>query len=233
MMSRPRLSLRPQGVLVRSLGALSRVLTWVVVLCTVGLVSAGCENQHASVAGATATASAPRTLSAEDQQAIQAQLASFAQRLGLTNPPKVAIVRVVPMSEVTPAMIKCLTSAGFPATLTADGEGWSVQYNHDQEDAYRLAAYTCAAQYPGDPAQTASRMTREQKLIAFHYLTVTLVGCLKDHGYAVTNIPSEQVFLDSWDTAPWNPYMQLPVSASTALQGTCEPNTPPKLLWGG
>ena len=70
-------------------------------------------------------------------------------------------------------------------------------------------------------------------LVAFMIaMTVTLVGCLKDHGYVVANIPSEQVFLDSWDTAPWNPYMQLPVSASAALQGTCEPNTPPKLLWG-
>ncbi len=205
-----------------------------IVACGLVLASAaGCDGSPTSAGRATTPVpSAQRTLSTEDQKAIDEQLASLAQAYNLRNPPKVPIVRVVPMSEATQAMIDCLNAAGFSTTLTDDKEGWTSTYGKDQKRAYDLAAYTCLAQYPADPAQSSSRMTRDQKLIAYHYLTVTLVACLKDHGYTVTDLPSEQTFLDTWDTAPWNPYDQLPAGVMTALQGQCEPNTPPKLIWG-
>ncbi|MFI2753870.1 hypothetical protein ACGIF2_10590 [Cellulomonas sp. P22] len=134
-------------------------------------------------------------------------------------------------ADTAQTQIDCLTAAGFPATLTEDGQGWRVETPAGQKEAYGLAAYTCAAEYPTDPAQDDSRITEAQKKIAYTYLTDTLVACLADHGYDITGIPAEATFLGTWDTARWNPYNQLPATPSNLLRD-CPPNTPSDLMWG-
>lgn len=222
--------MRRPGVNSRPVPARAAILALICVL--VVALAAGCQRPTASDAGSPVLSPTPRALSAEDQRDIDAQLASYAERIGLSNPPKVALIRIVPVSEVTQAMIACLNAAGFPATVTEDGEGWLATYSGQQRDAFHLASYTCTAQYPANPAQADSRMTRDQKLIVYHYLTVTLVNCLESHDHTATGIPTEQVFLDTWGTARWNPYLQFPAGVMNSLQKECEPNTPPQLIWG-
>ena len=55
------------------------------------------------------------------------------------------------------------------------------------------------------------------------YLTDTLVACPADHRYDITDIPTEETFLGSWDTARSNPYNQLPAVPSR-IEQDCPPN---------
>jgi len=197
------------------------------------LALAGCSTSTITHGSPTVApgSSLERTLSAQDQASLDAQLAGWASRLGLTNPPKVDRIRLVSQAETPQTQIACLTAAGFPATLSDDGEGWAADVPAGQSDAYHLVAYTCQAQYPTDPAQDDSRITDAQKHIAYTYLTQTLVACLAEHGHKITGIPSEETFLGAWDTGAWNPYTQVP-DAPNSLMQACPMNTPPDLLWG-
>lgn len=196
------------------------------------LLVAGCspgvpEDEEQAPAGT----SVDRTLSPEDEADLDAWLAERAALFSVADPPQVERIRLVSMADTAPTQIDCLTAAGFPAALSEDGQGWEVEIPPGQNESYGLVAYTCAAEYPTDPAQDDSRITDAQKKVAYAYLTDTLVTCLADHGFDVTDIPSEETFLGSWDTRRWNPYDQLQGVPAT-VQETCPANTPPDLLWG-
>ncbi|MGY4643928.1 hypothetical protein [Cellulomonas sp. URHB0016] len=198
---------------------------------------AACSGNSAPTSGpASSPASSPAsavTLDAETRSAVEADLAVIAKKLGLVDPPLVGVVRLVSTDEWPSTQVDCLKAEGFTdVRLTADGTGVDSSYGDDQEDDFRLATYTCDARYPLDPAQDESRMTDEQKLVAYRYLTVTLVDCLAQHGEThVGTPPSEQAFLASWNGVRWNPYMEIP-EPSADLLGACPPNPPADLLWG-
>jgi len=180
------------------------------------------------------TTAAGRTLSAQELADIDAALAQAAENFGLTDPPQVDIVRVVSAADYPSTQVECLHDHGYTsATLTSDGTGVAVKSSADQTGAYQQAVYTCMASYPVDPAQDDVGMTREEKLVAYHYLTERLVECLADRGYTTTGMPTEESFLASWDSNRWNPYEQVPRAAWTdELLRDCPPNTPPEILWG-
>ncbi|MFI2752565.1 hypothetical protein ACGIF2_03920 [Cellulomonas sp. P22] len=144
-------------------------------------------------------------------------------------------MRVVSVADYFSTQVTCLHDEGFGgATLNAGGSGVEIELaGAEQLDAYNLATYTCRAKYPKDPAQDESRMTREQKLIAYDYVTTSLVECLTEHGYTIRDIPSQETFLASWDTGAWNPYTQLAdVATPEDVLRACPQDTPPELIWG-
>lgn len=209
--------------------ALSR-LAALAAVAAIGLVTGCGGSQPAAVPH-----SSSQTLSAEDQSDIEATLAQTATDLGITDPPQVDVVRVVPAADYFSTQVTCLHDQGFDgATLSAGGSGVEIELvGAGQLDAYNLATYTCRAKYPKDPAQDESRMTREQKLTAYDYLTKRLVECLTERGYTIRDIPSQETFLASWDTGAWNPYAQLAnVATPEDVLLACPQDTPPELIWG-
>lgn len=211
------------------------------VAISVVLMLTGCASSGDVPKPATTGA---RSLSPQDEADLDAQLASAAEASQLTDIPAVERVRIVSQADAPQTQVDCLTAAGYPATLTGDGQGWSVELT-GASDAYNLAAYTCLAQYPTDPAQSWSRVTEDQKRIAYNYLSVTLVQCLTDQGFTTGSVPTEEAFLATWDTALWNPYTDVhpaeevlvdgrfPLEAWEAVWKACPMNTPPGLIWGG
>lgn len=212
--------------------ALLRLCTFLLTaLASVGVVAA-CATTPAP---SPTPASAERTLSPQDKDDIAAALAQAAENTGLTNPPQVDLIRVVPAAEYASTQVACLHDKGFAnVSLTADGTGVTVELpGGDQVDAYNVATYTCMAQYPRDPAQDESRMTRDQRLIVYTYVSQTLVECLKNKGYTIGAIPSEESFLATWDSGAWNPYAELgSVDTPDDVLRACPRDTPPELIWG-
>lgn len=181
------------------------------------------------------SSAAGRSLGADDRSAINAHLAQTAEAMGLKDPPQVAIVRVVPAAEFLATKVACLHDHGFAdAAVNVDGTGVEIELpGGAQLDAYNLAAYTCEAEYPRDPAQDDSRMTRDQKIVAYRYLAQTLVACLAEHGFTVHDVPTQETFLAGWqDTAPWNPYEQITVAVPDDVRAACHQDPPADLIWG-
>lgn len=172
--------------------------------------------------------SAPGELPSPEQQAkIDAYLVELAQAYGVSDPSGVALVRMVPASEWEQIQADCMREAGFPMEASVPAE---------QVEAMRLATYTCNAQYPVNPDQNLGNVTDEQKKKAYDYLTGTLVTCLTGEGYSISDIPSEQYFIEDWArSGPWNPYDQISPGLSQEefqqLDQKCPMNPLAELLW--
>lgn len=165
--------------------------------------------------------------SPEQQAKIDAYLVELAQVYGVSDPSEVAMVRMVPASEWEQIQADCMREAGFPMEASVPAE---------QVEAMRLASYTCNAQYPVNPDQNLGNVTDEQKKKAHDYLTVTLVTCLDGEGHSISDIPSEQSFIEDWDrSGPWNPYDQVSPGLSQEefqqLDQKCPMNPLAELLW--
>lgn len=162
------------------------------------------------------------------------ELTELAELYGVIDPPRVATIAVLPRSEFPAAQVACLQDAGFDASLTPDGEGVQADIASSRNDEYSLAAYTCAVRYRLDPEQDGP-LSAEQLEIAHRYLTTTLVQCLKERGYSVEGVPSLETFISTYDTNPWNPYIQIEDQISEGewktLAPQCPPNTPAEMLY--
>lgn len=190
--------------------------------------------EHAS---ALATTSAPGLAplpsaqgekpSPEQQAKIDAYLAELAQVYGVSDPSQVVLVRMVPASEWQQVQADCMREAGFPMETSVPAE---------QVQAMNLARYICNAQYPVNPDQNLSAVTDEQKETVYDYLAGTLVTCLAGEGYSVSDIPSEQSFIEEWDrSGPWNPYDHISPQPYREefqeLDQKCPMNPLAELLW--
>lgn len=197
---------------------------------------AGCAS-GSPAPSASGPAQPSRTLSAADERAIAERLAEVAVGNGVKSPPEVERVRVVSLFEQPSIIVNCLSEKGVSATLNPDGGGYWLEMPADQVDAVGLAAYTCEAQYPVDPAHLGPP-TDEHKQVIFEYLTRTLVQCLEDEGFTIDDVPTRETFMSSFAEAPsFNPYYQVwpllsAVGDADALERRCPPNTPPQLLYG-
>ena len=211
------------------MGALSSRST--IALSALVVVVAVCVGACSEQPPAPASPTSAPVLDNATRAAVDDRLAEIAQSIGLVDPPEIEPIRIVSTTDWPTTQVDCLSQAGFDVALTADATGIESDVAESQQDAFRLATYTCAAKYPIDPAQDESRLSDEQKLVAYDYLTVTLVECLSKEGFAVTDIPTPETFLATWDSARWNPYFQL-TGATEELMTTCLPNPPAALLWG-
>jgi len=168
------------------------------------------------------------------EHSIDDQLATVAEAWGIDQPPDVAQVRVVRAAESPGVQAECLTESGFPSEVTPDGTGYSISSTSGSDESLALAVYTCAAMYPIDPTQTGA-LTEAQKELAYRYLSEDLVSCLGSNGYVISEIPSRQTFIETYDTGAWNPYAELisrGESPPEDLFAECPANPPLSLIYG-
>lgn len=205
---------------------------------------AGCAGPNAdttSAPAAAATAAPPSASSTKDGQeitterrtTIAADLAQLAEAFGIQDPPEVDIIRMVPDWEAPVVQAECMNEQGW--AWSADGLQGPELTGLAQREAHDLAWYICKAKFPSNPDHNLAQLSDEQKKLAYEYYAVTLVGCLREHGETIDDVPSERTFIERFDVeGPWSAYQQLdlPRAKLQELEEACPMNIPGKLLWG-
>lgn len=165
------------------------------------------------------------------------QLAGMAEDLGLTDPPRVGLVRWTEgLTDHATATAACLTDAGFETRV------WSGTTTVSPADgpARDVASYVCEAKYTLDPA-LASDWTPAQLNLLHDYWTQFYVPCLEAHGAAVSTAgwPDKAGWVRSWNRpnrdAWWPPddlLGGLPEQQQAALKTACAPYPPDDVLFG-
>lgn len=200
-------------------GVNSRAVRAVVILAALTASSTGCTNS-ASVPHPSETASGwdPETYLEEDAR-------RQAEALGISNPPKVEIVRFILPSE-DEIWVTCLNEAGYDFE-PAPGGGffWPKDQRAEIKEAMNLAVYVCTQKYPADPKYSAPE-TEERLKWMYRYRSTTLLDCLSEQGYPYTGTPlSEQAYIDS--EGGWTPYADQAIAdVFDSLVEKC-PQTPP------
>lgn len=99
-------------------------------------------------------------------------------------------------------MAGCLEDAGFEVEIEDSSTIGVRELPEDQAGPYAEASRACEAKFGYDEPPTLSNDTRAQLYRAM----VKLAGCLTDEGHSVTEIPSEQAYLDG---VAFDPYVQV------------------------
>lgn len=164
-----------------------------------------------------------------DGEALANYLKDKAMENQLTDPPSVPIVRRISPDDLRSVTIKCLEDAGFPVTENGP-YAIAPNYPPEQADAYHLAAYICAAQYPLE-----NKYLQDPGLSYYvnfyHYEVDVTVPCLEAQGYPQTEpVPTLQTYLSELGTAQeWhaiNVISGVPPPKLYDLQEAC-PQLPP------
>lgn len=139
------------------------------------------------------------------------ELRNYAAALGLSPVPDVAPVRFVSPSEQQPLWDSCMADQGFPV----DASG-SASAPPEQTDAFKLANYTCRAQYPlADKFQQP--LTQEQRASIHAWYRDKVVPCLREKGHAPAEVPSLDTFLATLGTPnEYQPYDGISEAVSSA-----------------
>ena len=105
-------------------------------------------------------------------------------------------------------MARCLTDAGYDVWIPPDG-GVQAKVPEEQLSPLQVAGDACEAElgYANRPAPSV------QELKALYRGLLALAGCLGDAGYTISNIPSEQAFIDG---AVFDPYGQILIPPENA-----------------
>ena len=196
-----------------------------------GVAPSASPSLHASSGAATTGGAGTQRLTpGEIEQRRADDLRGLAQALRLSDPPVVAVVRPVGPDTVLQGRGQCMRAAGFDATDDGRARG-----SAGQTEAFNLALYTCAAQYPiGDkylqPYDTA------QLTIIYDYYRDVSIPCLKGLGLMPAELPSLQTFLDTLNTpAEYQPTNGLSLTPESArdTESQCRSLPPESVLWSG
>lgn len=120
--------------------------------------------------------------------------------------PDTTRIRFVEPGEWASALAECLRSEGFEATVHQDGGIRLGPIPREQNEAQALAYFSCAVSYPVDPRYSVP-LNESQLAYLYRYYVQRLVPCLEAEGYAISNPPTWQRFLETYGaTSPWSPY---------------------------
>ncbi|AXH95208.1 hypothetical protein DV701_02780 [Ornithinimicrobium avium] len=119
---------------------------------------------------------------------------------------------------------ECLTGQGLPSQLLETGDGIFVDTGDSDSDreSYAFARTTCeqqVGQFPDPPPPPT-----DEELRWLYAENVQVAACLRDHGFAVVEAPSEEVFVETYRAslsggpAPWHPY---PADISGEAERAC------------
>lgn len=159
----------------------------------------------------------------------------YAKMYHITNPPSVPPVKTVAPEDATGLFNECLRSKGFAAA--SDG---SYNVPVAQENAFQGAEYVCRVSYP-PAAKTLQPLTTQQKGIWYDYVVKTEVPCLDGQGFHVTNVPSRDTFISSFDSNTYTPYTEVLQELSPSqrneafevrLNSKCPQQPPTGVLYG-
>ena len=164
------------------------------------------------VAGCSGSVPIPRErpLSAAEKQRLldadqQTDLDELRAQYPGADPGRVAFKHFVHTRDWPSTMSSCMLAAGFRTSVDTGGITYS-DLPAQQQQPYALALYRCGREYPIDPMDSAPLSAAELKFL-YGYVSGTLSKCLRTHGIAVPNPPSEQTFADAYpSTGGWDPY---------------------------
>jgi len=177
----------------------------------------------------------PQSISetATDEQVIQAAIdqawLDFSARFPEADRPEVPRVRVILGTEWPEVMRDCLHEEGFPqVVLTELGDG--LRFGGipvEQDQAFQLARYVCSARYPLDPRMNRP-LSPDQLSRLYGFYVGEQLRCIEGLGYEVPDPPTEQTFLETFDSDPWLPFrfampqaLEKGESALAELMQTC------------
>lgn len=164
-------------------------------------------------------------LSATDRALYEEGLRTIAEFWGVDDPPEYPVVRWLSPEEVDAVLVPCVAELGF------SHDGVSYHFG-DQKEAFGEAMYECRAKYPILPRYTAP-WGDEQLDAQYEWTVRALIPCLGEHGYTIVDAPSRTVFIDTWGSAPFYPFAQLPQDADPALEQQCPQIAPGAVLYDG
>lgn len=106
----------------------------------------------------------------------------------------------------------CLEQRGFDMRVEEQGEPPSLTWvpenlPDEQTDAYNEAFSACIDEI-GEPSPEPP--PTEAQIREIYLLEVATAECLRELGYEISDPPSEDVFIESYSTAPWVAYFDLP-----------------------
>lgn len=166
---------------------------------------------------------------------LRGQAEQWAEYYGVEDPPAVDVVRYVDTPERDATLRDCLTEAGYP---TESNGGVNVPSGN--EEAFALAQYTCAVQYPVPERYTRTWSDKEIRL-QYAWTVDFVIPCLEDRGHSISDPPSESVFVDSWLSDPYFPFAQVSLAVAednfnqawAELEDACPQQAPGEVLWDG
>jgi hypothetical protein len=144
------------------------------------------------------------------------------------QPPEIEVVAYVEPGGTLRRWASCINEAGYEQ-VREYGDGLTFNVDRSEVDAAYLAFYTCAAQYPVDPAQLGYLSQRQLGLLWDYYET-RLLPCLALNGVPSSlDLTREQFIALGLADAPPNPYTSVVgVTGSEwrALDVQCPPPDP-------
>jgi hypothetical protein len=124
----------------------------------------------------------------------------------VSSSPSQALPVVTTDEDFLEAVSRCLRAAGWKAEVGDDGDSMSVDVSGEQREAFIKAQSECEAQV-GKPAPPAA--LGESEIRDRYAFLIEARKCLLDLGYAISEPPSVDTFIESWATGPWSPYLEV------------------------
>jgi hypothetical protein len=127
-------------------------------------------------------------------------LAHFAAGFGITDIPKVPVIREVTPEERGALLNECMADSGW----VSDSERrWS--YSVDQTNDFNLSLVICHAQYPLEEIYLQPLTESQLTFIRTYWETIE-IPCLANLGYEISGPPEDTLFPSNHDSSPqWSP----------------------------
>lgn len=196
------------------------VLLVTVLLMSVLLVSvlAGSAVSGGSMAVSTRSPALAQTLEQRDRASAAAHAATLERgatflrdKWGPVALPNVDVERWVAAPQWGTLVARCVSDAGFPGVVPADGGerlDFSGVRTRDPRELFEIdvATYTCGAQFPVR-SWYESEVRDIEAPWALEFTRSAMVPCLLAHGYLVPSLPDDARFRADWRTdGAFDPY---------------------------
>lgn len=109
--------------------------------------------------------------------------------------------------EYVAAVVRCLREAGWEVQIDGSGDSFSAPSLTDaQRPAFIDAKAACdeTVGLPPPPESLSESQIRQRYQFLLDART-----CLIGLGYAISEPPSEDAFVESWSTGPWSPHNEI------------------------
>lgn len=159
-------------------------------------------------------------------------MAAVARDFGITDPPDVAPVRAISLSESAQVTADCLTGQGFPSRVE-DGST-VLEFDTAQREAARLAQYVCLSRYPTHETYTRP-LSETQQRVFYDWMVEETLPCMQDLGYPAPEPPSFETFSADYERGElWFPDTELTSLADdmNVIMDACQVLPPDDVLYG-
>jgi len=163
-----------------------------------------------------------------DEQLAQSILdqswAEYSARFPDVQRPRIERVRFITGDEWPTVISDCMHSEGFGQVglnVFEDGIDFGV-VPAEQEAAFELARYVCAARFPLNP-KLQRPLSDDQLFRLYDYYVGDHTACLESLGYTIPEPPTKQVFIETHLATPWLPiYFAAPQARARGIDAIVE-----------